>query len=132
MSKWQKALLQSIYPFPHLLIDPFPHLLIDPFPHFPISPSTINHQPFTHSPMTLTQFAVTYRPFTWVLLTSILALGMFAVFTLSRREDPDLKGGFVQVTALYPGASASQVEQLVTQPIEQSLLQIDETKVVTS
>jgi multidrug efflux pump subunit AcrB len=82
--------------------------------------------------MSLTQFAVRYRPVTYVLLASIMALGMMAIFTLSRREDPDLQGRFVQIIALYPGATAQQVEELVTDKLERTLLELDDIKTVRS
>lgn len=82
--------------------------------------------------MTLTQYALRYRPVTMVLLISILAVGLTAIFTLSRREDPDLQGRFVQIIARYPGATAAQVEELVTDRLERTLLELDEIKTVKS
>ena len=82
--------------------------------------------------MTLTQFAVRYRPVTYVLMASFMVLGLVAMMTLSRREDPDLQGRFVQIIALYPGATAQQVEELVTDRLERTLLEIDDIKVVRS
>ncbi|MCW3055265.1 MAG: hypothetical protein JWN14_4435, partial [Chthonomonadales bacterium] len=80
----------------------------------------------------LTQFAVKYRPVTYVALVAILGLGILALFTLSRREDPDLQGRFVQIIALYPGANATQVEELVSDKLERSLLELDDIKTVRS
>ena len=74
--------------------------------------------------MSLTQFAVKYRPVTYVALCAILGLGILALFTLSRREDPDLQGRFVQIIVLYPGADAAEVEGLVSDRLERSLLEL--------
>src|SRR5579871_6095921 len=82
--------------------------------------------------MSLTRFAIRFRPLTYVLLISILTLGLVAIFTLSRREDPDLQGRFVQIIALYPGATAQQVEELVTDKLERTLLELDDIKTVSS
>lgn len=82
--------------------------------------------------MSLTQFAVKYRPVTYVALAALLGLGLLALFTLSRREDPDLQGRFVQIIALYPGADAAQVEELVSDRLERSLLELDDIKTVRS
>jgi len=82
--------------------------------------------------MSLTRFAIRNTRVTLVLLASILGLGLAAIFTLSRREDPDLQGRFVQVIAAYPGATAQQVEELVTDRIERSLLELDDIKSVRS
>lgn len=82
--------------------------------------------------MSLTRFAIRYRPVTCVLLASILGLGVLAIVSLSRREDPDLQGRFVQIIALYPGATAQQVEELVTDKLERTLLELDDIKTVQS
>jgi multidrug efflux pump subunit AcrB len=82
--------------------------------------------------MSLTRLAIRYRPVTYVLLASILGLGVLAIFSLSRREDPDLQGRFVQIIALYPGATAQQVEELVTDKFERTLLELDDIKTVQS
>lgn len=82
--------------------------------------------------MTLTRLAFTYRPVTILVTFLVLVLGLTGLFTMSRREDPDLKGRFAQVVALYPGASASQVEQLVTEKLERTLREIDDVGTVTS
>jgi multidrug efflux pump subunit AcrB len=82
--------------------------------------------------MSLTRFALRNRPLTYVLLVSILVLGTVAIFTLSRREDPDLQGRFVQIIAVYPNATAQQVEELVTDKLERTLLELDDIKTVRS
>lgn len=82
--------------------------------------------------MSLTRLAFAYRPVTGLLAFLILALGVTGLLTMSRREDPDLKGRFAQVIALYPGASTAQVEQLVTEKLERTLREIDDVGTVTS
>jgi multidrug efflux pump subunit AcrB len=82
--------------------------------------------------MSLTRLAVRYRPVTYLLTFVLLALGLFAVFALPRREDPDLSARFAQVVALYPGASAAQVEELVTERLERTFREIEDVKTVTS
>lgn len=82
--------------------------------------------------MTLTQLAVRYRPATYLLTLVLLGVGVFALFALPRREDPDLSARFAQVIALYPGASAVEVEQLVTLELERTFREIDDVETVTS
>ncbi|MCX6366557.1 MAG: efflux RND transporter permease subunit [Armatimonadetes bacterium] len=82
--------------------------------------------------MSPTKLAFAYRPVTVLLALLVLALGLTGLFTMSRREDPDLKGRFAQVVALYPGASASQVELQVTEKLERTLREIDDVGNVTS
>ena len=82
--------------------------------------------------MSLTQFAMRFRPVTLVVVVSLMVLGIVALFTLSRREDPDLQGRFVRVLAYYPGGGADQVENIVTEKLERTLLEVDDMKLVTS
>lgn len=82
--------------------------------------------------MSLTRFTMRNRPVIYVLLAFLMGLGLLALFTMSRREDPDLQGRFVQLVALYPGATARQVEELVTDRLERTLLELDDVKTVQS
>ncbi|GAB4456147.1 MAG: multidrug efflux RND transporter permease subunit MexK [Armatimonadaceae bacterium] len=82
--------------------------------------------------MTLTRFAFRYRPVTYLLTALLMALGVVALLSMSRREDPDLKGRFAQIIAVYPGASAEQVEELVAEKIERTLREVDDIGTVTS
>ena len=82
--------------------------------------------------MTPTQAALRYRPLTYLLTVTLLAVGVYALFALPRREDPDLSTRFGQVVALYPGASAAEVERLVTEKLERTIREVDDVGTVTS
>ena len=82
--------------------------------------------------MSLTKFAVRYRPVTYTLLAALMGLGLLAIFTLSRREDPDLQGRFVRIIALWPGATAQQEEELLADKLERTLLEVEDIKTVKS
>ena len=51
-------------------------------------------------------------------LTGLL-LGLFAVLVTPREEEPQINVTFANVFIPYPGASAAEVESLVTTPAEQ-------------
>jgi multidrug efflux pump subunit AcrB len=78
------------------------------------------------------QLAFRHRLVTWVTLGALMALGLLAMYKLPRREDPDLQSRFIQVIAPFPGASASQVEQLLTERTERALLEVNDVKTVRS
>jgi multidrug efflux pump subunit AcrB len=82
--------------------------------------------------MNLTRLAFRYKPVSYLLAALVMALGVAALFSMSRREDPDLKGRFAQIIALYPGATAREVEELVTERLERTLREIDDVSTVTS
>ncbi len=54
-----------------------------------------------------------------------LLLGLFAVLVTPREEDPQINVTFANVFIAFPGASAEQVESLVTTPAEQVLSEIE-------
>lgn len=54
-----------------------------------------------------------------------LLLGLFAVMVTPREEDPQINVTFANVLVAFPGASAEQVENLVSTPAEQVLSEIE-------
>ena len=50
-----------------------------------------------------------------------LLLGVFAIMVTPREEEPQINVTFANVFIPYPGATASEVEQLVSTPAEQVL-----------
>jgi len=55
-----------------------------------------------------------------VVIASLL-LGLFAVFVTAREEEPQIKVPMIDVFVGYPGASAKEVEERVTTPMEKLL-----------
>jgi multidrug efflux pump subunit AcrB len=63
------------------------------------------------------------------LLTALIILvGGFKAFTMNREAFPNINFDIVTVTTIYPGASPSEVEKLVTKPIEDSIKSVDGIK----
>ena len=58
-----------------------------------------------------------------VIVGSIL-LGLFAVLLLPREEEPQIKVPMIDVMAAMPGATAKEVEERVTRPMEKLLWEI--------
>jgi len=57
-------------------------------------------------------------------IVASLLLGVFAVIKLPREEEPQIKVPMVDVTVLMPGATAAEVENRVTRPMEKLLWEI--------
>lgn len=53
-----------------------------------------------------------------------LLLGLFAIFVTPREEEPQINVTFANVFIPYPGASAKEVESVVTTPAEQIIAEI--------
>ncbi len=62
----------------------------------------------------------------------ILAVGLSALFSVARQEDPTITNIFATIVTPYPGADPKRVESLVTDKIEDELKKIPEIKQVKS
>ena len=67
-----------------------------------------------------------------VIYAALLALGIQTFFTIGRLEYPEFTIRSAQVVTSYPGRSTLQVEQQLSEPIEQALRQMAEIKSVNS
>ena len=61
-----------------------------------------------------------------------LLLGLFAILVTPREEEPQINVTFANIFIAYPGASAREVEQLISTPAEQVLSEIEGIKHVYS
>ncbi len=62
----------------------------------------------------------------------IFAVGLSALFSIARQEDPTITNIFATIVTPYPGADPARVESLVTDKIEDELKRIPEIKEVKS
>ncbi len=69
---------------------------------------------------------------TLLLLIATLLSGLFATMITPREEEPQINVTFANVFIPFPGASAKEVEQLVTTPAEQVLAEISGLKHIYS
>lgn len=67
-----------------------------------------------------------------LLLTIIITLGVYSYLNIPRRLNPEIKIPIVVVSTVLPGASPTDVESLVTKPIEDSLGGVQNIKTFTS
>ena len=78
--------------------------------------------------MKISEFSVRNYQFTVVLFAMLVALGLSSWFAIPRAEDPTFPVPIYSVVAIYPGASPADVEQLVVEPIEEKLGELDDLK----
>lgn len=76
--------------------------------------------------MKLTDYAVKHSQFTLVVFACLAALGVTSFLTIPRLEDPSLKVPSFIVVAVYPGANATDIEQLVARPLEDAFKELDD------
>ncbi|MGP1397085.1 MAG: efflux RND transporter permease subunit [Inquilinaceae bacterium] len=63
---------------------------------------------------------------------TLVALGLSALVSIGRQEDPTITNLFATVVTAYPGADPGRVEALVTEPIEEELRTIPEIDTIES
>ncbi|MCU0393949.1 MAG: efflux RND transporter permease subunit, partial [Thermoflexibacter sp.] len=82
--------------------------------------------------MTLTEIAIK-RPSLIIVIFSVLTLGgIFAFNNLGYELMPDFSPPVITITAVYPGASPSEVQSSVTKPIEDALSSLENIDDMTS
>ncbi|PYX12983.1 MAG: AcrB/AcrD/AcrF family protein, partial [Acidobacteria bacterium] len=67
------------------------------------------------------RFFVEHPQVSWVLLVGVLAWGWFGYHGMPQRKDPDIPVRVAVAFCSWPGATAQQVEQLLTRPIEDAV-----------
>ena len=82
--------------------------------------------------MNIAETSIRYRTITLVMTVLLIVGGIFCYERLGRLEDPEFTVKSAQVITLYPGATAMQVAQEVTDEIETSIQQMGQLKEITS
>ncbi|MDY6084756.1 MAG: efflux RND transporter permease subunit [Dialister sp.] len=72
----------------------------------------------------LAEWAIKHKQIIYFFIISILIGGLYSYFSLGRSEDPDFTIRQAVVTAAWPGATAEQITQQVTDPLEKKLQDI--------
>lgn len=80
----------------------------------------------------LSEWALNHRAFTGLLIMLLLIGGIFACFTLEQREDPKFTFRLMVVKTLYPGATALEVENQLTDRLEKKLQELPNLDYVRS
>src|ERR1700676_1883216 len=67
------------------------------------------------------RFFVENPQVSWVLLVGVLVWGWFGYHSMPQRKDPDIPVRVAVASCSWPGATAQQVEQFITRPIEDAV-----------
>jgi multidrug efflux pump subunit AcrB len=82
--------------------------------------------------MRLPKLAIENHQFTIILIVGLTLLGLRAIFTMPRSEDPAVNVPSGNVIAIYPGATGEDMEKLVVEPIEKGLNELDDVDRITT
>ncbi|HVL57251.1 MAG TPA: efflux RND transporter permease subunit, partial [Burkholderiaceae bacterium] len=73
------------------------------------------------------------HPFANVCFATVLVLGAVAyALLLPREQDPEINFNWVSIITILPGASAEDVERLVTDPLEEAIANVADVRFVSS
>ena len=82
--------------------------------------------------MKLPRLAIENYQFTIIAFILFIVLGIASFMTMPRSEDPEVSPPGTTIVVLYPGATPSDMEELVTDPIEEELNELDDIKELKS
>jgi len=75
---------------------------------------------------------LTNHPLVNILFGVVMVMGLLAYFSMPREQDPEINFNWVLVRTILPGASAEDVEQLVTGPLEDGIRGVQDIRWVIS
>jgi multidrug efflux pump subunit AcrB len=75
---------------------------------------------------------LTNHPLVNILFVVVLMMGLVAYMSMPREQDPEINFNWVIVRTILPGASAEDVEQLVTGPLEDAIRNVQDIRWVIS
>jgi multidrug efflux pump subunit AcrB len=76
--------------------------------------------------------AINERKVTFLLSLMIFVYGFYAYYFMPKQENPDTSSPTAQIITIFPGATATEVEELVTHKIEDELASLDGVEYITS
>lgn len=80
----------------------------------------------------LTSWSIDNRTSIFIITVLITLAGIMSYMVIPKEQFPDVTVPQIFVTTIYPGASPSDIEQLVTKPIEKELKGLSGVKKITS
>ena len=75
---------------------------------------------------------LTNHPLVNILFLVVFMMGLISYLSMPREQDPEINFNWVIVRTILPGASAEDVEQLVTGPLEDAIRNVQDIRWVIS
>ncbi|MCD4795775.1 MAG: efflux RND transporter permease subunit [Candidatus Cloacimonetes bacterium] len=82
--------------------------------------------------MNLPKFAIDNHQFTIMIIILLVIFGLTSFLTMPRSEDPQVSRAGSSVIVIYPGATPIDMEQLVVDPIEDAVNEIEDINKIDS
>jgi multidrug efflux pump subunit AcrB len=78
--------------------------------------------------MKISEFSVRNYQFTLIMFLMAAAVGITTLFTMPRSEDPEIEAPQFAVVVVYPGTSPKDMEELVVDPMEEQINELEDIK----
>lgn len=78
--------------------------------------------------MKISEYAVKNYQFTLVIFLMVAVLGLTTLLTMPRSEDPEINAPQFPVIIIYPGTSPEDMENLVVDPLEKKISELEDLK----
>src|SRR5688500_11850047 len=78
--------------------------------------------------MKISEYSVKNHQFTLTMFLMVIALGTITLFTMPRSEDPELEAPFYTIVVVYPGTAPTDMEELVVDPLEDRIHELEDIK----
>ncbi len=82
--------------------------------------------------MNFPKFAIENHQFTTIIIVLLIISGVVSLLIMPRSEDPLVTPPNVNIVAIYPGATPEDIEELVVDPIEEVINELDDIVELTS
>ncbi len=78
--------------------------------------------------MKISEFAVKNYQFTLIMFLMAAAVGVTTLLTMPRSEDPEIEAPQFNIVVVYPGTSPKDMEELVVDPMEETINELEDMK----
>lgn len=78
--------------------------------------------------MKISEFAVKNYQFTLIMFLMAAAVGVTTLLTMPRSEDPEIEAPQFNIVVIYPGTSPKDMEELVVDPMEETINELEDMK----
>ncbi|WP_395377684.1 efflux RND transporter permease subunit [Marinicella sp. W31] len=75
---------------------------------------------------------LTNHPLVNILFVVVVVMGLMSYMTMPREQDPEINFNWVNINTVLPGASAEDVEKLITSPLEDAIRNVQDVRFVNS
>ncbi len=82
--------------------------------------------------MSIPGFSIKQPVFVNLLMLLVIGAGLVALMRMSKEEWPQVPVPTITITTIYQGAAPNEIEQFITKPIEEELLDLDDVDNIDS